>query len=62
MAHFQIIFEDMVHGLQITHFDTYTDAQDYWDAYADVTTCVAGEMIDLDDGEIIWNFGKDFIK
>ena len=38
MAHFQVIFEDDTHGIQINHFDKYTDAQEYWDTYADLPT------------------------
>jgi len=60
MAHFQVIFKDAVHGIQINHFDEYADAQEYWDFYADVETCESGEMIDLDDGEVIWEFGEAF--
>ena len=60
MAHFQVIFEDSVHGIQIHHFDSFADAQEYWDTYADVETCDAGEMIDLDNDEIIWDLGKEF--
>ena len=41
-------------------FDEYKDAQEYWDAYADVETCEAGELLDLDDGEVIWEFGEEF--
>lgn len=58
MAHFQVIFEDTVHGIQINHFDEYADAQEYWDTYADLPTCYAGEMIDLDNEEVIWEFGE----
>ena len=57
MAHFQVIFE-YTDGIQINHFDEYTDAQKYWDTHADLPTCQAGEMIDLDDGEVIWEFGE----
>ena len=59
MAHYQVIFEDCVHNTQIMHFDTFAEAQEYWDDYADVETCTAGEMIDLDDGETIWEFGDE---
>jgi len=58
MAHYQVIFEDSVHGIQINHFDEYADAQEYWDTYADLPTCYAGEMIDLDNEEVIWEFGE----
>lgn len=60
MAHFQVIFKDSVHGIHINHFDEYKDAQEYWDAYADTETCEAGELLDLDDGEVIWEFGEEF--
>ena len=58
MAHFQVIFDDKDHHIQINHFDTFEEAQEYWDDYADVETCVAGEMIDLDNGETIWEFDE----
>lgn len=60
MAHFQVIFEDSTYGIHINHFDSFDEAQEFWDFYADAPTCEAGEMIDLDDGEIIWDFGKEF--
>lgn len=56
MAHYQVIFEDKIHGININHFDTYAEAQEYWDFYADVETCYAGELLDLDEDEIIWSF------
>lgn len=59
MAHFQVIFDDIDHGVHINHFETFDEAQEYWDDFADVETCVAGEMIDLDTEEIIWEFGDD---
>ena len=62
MAHYQVIFQDAVHGLQINHFEDFADAQEYWDDYADVETCEAGEMIDVDTGEVIWDFGKEFLE
>ena len=62
MAHYQVIFEDSVHDVQINHFDTFAEAQEYWDDYVDVETCVAGEMVDLDTDEVIWNFGKEFLN
>ena len=62
MAKFQVIFEDEYFGLHINHFDDFASAQEYWDFYADAPTCIAGEMIDLDDDEVIWDFGKEFYK
>lgn len=56
MAHFQVIFEDELHGIHINHFEDFAEAQEYWDFYADLETCRAGEMLDLDDDEIIWRF------
>lgn len=58
MAHFQVIFDDKYHMVYINHFETFAEAQEYWDDYADVETCVAGEMIDLDNGETIWEFDE----
>ena len=59
MAHYQIIFEDSIHHTQITHFDTFAEAAEYWNYYADVPTCVAGELLDLDNGEIVWEFDDE---
>lgn len=58
MAHFQIIFSDKYHGIHINHFDNFDEAQEYWDFYADAPTCVAGEMIDLDTAETLWEFDE----
>ena len=56
MAHYQVIFDNKNHGVYINHFDTFEEAQNYWNLYADIPTCVAGEMIDLDTEETIWEF------
>jgi len=56
---YQIIFKDSIHGEQITHFDSFDDALEYWDFYADVDTCIAGELKDLDNEEIIWGFSEN---
>jgi len=58
MAEFQIIFIDSVHGTQIIHFDTFEDAAEFWDQYADTPTCIAGELRDLTTDEIVWGFGE----
>lgn len=59
MAKYQVIFEDAIHHTQINHFDSFESAQKYWNNFADIETCVAGEMIDLDNGEIIWEFNEN---
>ena len=56
MAKFQVIFCDEMHGVHINHFDEFEEAQEYWNDYADAPTYVAGEMIDLDTAEVIWEF------
>lgn len=57
MAHYQVIFKD-TKSLQIIHFDEFSDAQDFWNNHAE--SADGGEMIDLDNGEIIWDFGEMF--
>jgi len=55
---FEIIFCDSVHNTQIVQFDAFDEAADYWQTYADVETCFAGQLKDLDTGEIIWEFDE----
>lgn len=56
MAKFQVIFCDEVHDTQIAQFEDFKSAAEYWQMYADTPTCFAGELKDLDTGEIIWDF------
>ena len=56
MANFQIIFEDSVHGTQVAHFDSFIEAMEYWNEYADTETCVAGEFKTLHSDGIICEF------
>ena len=58
MAHYQVIFETTNHGTQINHFETFNEAQKFWNDYADVFTDCAGEMLDLDTDEVIWEFDE----
>lgn len=58
MAHFQVVFDDKYYMVYINQFDTFTEAQKYWDDHADAEIYVAGEMINLDTGEIIWEFDR----
>ena len=49
-------FFDDVHGSAREEFKTFSEAQEYWDAYANSETCVSGAMWDDETGEIIWEF------
>ena len=53
---FEIRFKDSVHGEQVERFETFAQATEYWEDFADTPTCISGELIDLDNGEIIWAF------
>ena len=53
---YNVRFTDSVHGETEENFETYDEAMEYWNSYADVDTCVAGTLMDLDNCEIIWNF------
>lgn len=58
MAKFQVIFCDKVHDTQITQFESFDEAVEYWNTYADTPTCFAGELKDLETSEIIWEFDE----
>ena len=53
---YNVRFYDSAMGNVEENFDSYEAAQEYWDSYADTETCLFGRMIDLDNGEIIWQF------
>ncbi len=53
---YNVRFYDSTVGNVEEDFDSYEAAQEYWDDYADTETCLFGRMIDLDNGEIIWQF------
>ena len=53
---YNVRFVDTVHGETEENFETYDEAMEYWNNYADTETCVAGVLMDLDNCEIIWNF------
>lgn len=59
MAHFLVVFDYQDHSMYLNHFETFTEAQEYWDNNADTPTCIAGEMIDMDTEETIWEFGEE---
>ena len=58
MAKFQVIFCDEVHDTQIAQFESFDEAVEYWNMYADTPTCFAGELKDLENDEIIWEFNE----
>lgn len=55
MNKFQIIFCDEIDTHVIT-FKDFESAVDYWQKHADTPTYFAGELKDLETGEIIWSF------
>jgi len=55
----KIIFDDAEHGTQYELFETYEQAQEYWDEYADTETCFGGVMYDIDNDEVIWEFHEN---
>lgn len=59
MAKYQIILADSVHNTQVAQFDDFASASEYWQTYADIPTCFAGELKDLETEEIIWEFADE---
>lgn len=50
------MFNDTVHGETVKTFKTFEEAQKYWDENAEIDTCIAGQMWDVLNDEIIWEF------
>lgn len=55
---YQVIFCDEVHDTQVAQFESFEEAVEYWNMYADTPTCFAGELKDLENDEIIWEFNE----
>ena len=53
---FEVVFEDTQHGEIAEKFENWDDAVEFWQEYADTETCVAGELLDDETGETIWEF------
>jgi hypothetical protein len=53
---YNVRFIDTIHGEFEENFESYDDAMEYWNSYADTESCVAGVMTDLNNSEIIWQF------
>ena len=56
---YKVIFDDAAHGEVTEQFDSFDEAAEFWQNYADTETCEAGELIDRTTGEIIWSFGEE---
>lgn len=59
---YRVCFTDSVHGENWEDFDSFGAAAEYWNDYADTPTCVGGQLIDLDNGEVIWQFDEEADK
>ena len=53
---FDVTFIDEAHGIQEMGFETFDEAAEYWQNYADTPTCVYGALMDDSNGEVIWHF------
>lgn len=56
---YRVLFSDSVHGTFWEEFEDFDSAAEYWQSYTDTPTCIAGRLVDLDNGEIIWQFGEE---
>ena len=53
---YEVVFEDSLHGAIDEKFDTFDEAMEFWNSYADTPSCTAGELSDTETGEVIWTF------
>ena len=53
---YQVIFDDEVHGETTQNFETFQEAFDYWQDYAETPTCIHGQLWDMENGEVFWEF------
>jgi len=56
---YEVIFTDKEHGVNVESFETFDEAAEYWNDYADASTCMAGELLDRSNGEVIWRFNAE---
>ena len=53
---YQVYFDDEVKGEITEDFETFTEAADFYNDYADTETCTGGGLWDKATGEVIWEF------
>lgn len=53
---YQVYFDDEVKGEITEDFETFTEAADFYNDYADTETCTGGGLWDKSTGEVIWEF------
>lgn len=51
-----VLFIDTVHGTHEEGFDSFDEAMEFWNDFADSETCVKGVMWDDETGDVIWEF------
>lgn len=56
---YSVYFKDEILGDSFENFDSFSDAQEFWDSFSDTPSCVAGEMTDTETGEVIWSFNDE---
>ena len=53
---FTVTFIDKNHGGSSEAFNSFDEAQEYWDNYADTDTCIYGRL--EDENGVIWEFDE----
>lgn len=53
---FTVTFIDKSYGGSSETFNSFDEAQEYWDSYADTDTCVYGRL--EDENGVIWEFNE----
>lgn len=53
---YKVIFIDDNHGMIIETFETFDEAVEYWNEYADTPSCTKGVLYDTEASEIVWEF------
>ena len=51
-----VLFNDEAQGANVEWFETFEEAVEYWDAYADTPTCTGGLLFDVEESDVVWKF------